>query len=1218
MRVKRLEIQGFKSFKDKTVVHFDHGVTGIVGPNGCGKSNIVDAFFWVMGEQSYKHMRGSGSDDLIFNGSSKHAPLGMAEATLILDTGLQEDGGPEGASVQDLPVYLRSKEVSVTRRLYRGGEGEYFINGVPARLKDIKELFMDTGIGAKGYSVIEQGQIDKIVNSKPEDRRALIEEAAGIAKYKARKKESLRKLEVAQTNLSRLNDIVQEIERSLASLERQAQKARKYKEHREELIAKETTWGRRRAAVLKRKLASLRADREMLEHELVGVRAQLATSEAFVEARRTESLTETKITESLQEEVQELSKELAQKESALQLSRHRQDDMEKQTQLMSEEQADLQAALEIERESLVRAEGDLATANADYEGIRQKVDSSETLVSGSRRTVDELRQSIDQLQKKFMDLIREEGQVTSRLSALHEKEDLLGSSAVRAQSEHNEFLGRLEELQKIRERSALLVSSTLEDLQNGRVGLETARHILNATESSLQDKRRALESARRELTMARSRLDSLVELDQSNEGVEESSQWVVERAKEKGSHLSFILGLVNVQRGYESVFSSWLESRLNLVLSPGGDGVSDLTKDLSSQKKGRVSFQLSSSSSSGAASAISWLTQHGVTVVGPMSDHVTLNGSTPAHDLAKKLIEEVLIVESLETLSSGDLVSFVSEVPGISLVTKEGSVLESSGTFRGGSLENDRASILVARKAEIRSLEEQCSSHENTLNSIESEVSLLEESKKAQISSVEDHRSQLNEKELSHRSALRESELVERDYRDVSSRLDRSAGECDRIENEKVRVLEEKSAAQSRAGVFGSEKEKLESDKAEVTHTLELALEALRSHEDDLSSIKVQEASLRERLSSLRREADSTRSLIAGRERRQSELAKILQSIEAEKQRFVSDDPRLKEETAELAMILGDKRAQLIVAREKLSASSQKLDELMEDIKRFRGESDSKGSRLNHSVIEFEKVNSDLEHLTRNLEEKYGAGCLDQASQAGDQEEMENPVVTPEMSAEEERVLGEEVEILREKIRRLGEVNTMAVEEYEELHKRYDYLVKERTDLLQSIENLEEAIEHINNTSKERFTKAFEAIAGRFSKLFPVVFGGGSAELSLVYPEGVTDVLEAGVDIFAQPPGKKVVNIGLLSGGEKALTAISLLFAIFLVKPSPFCLLDEVDAPLDDSNIGKYNSLLREMSARTQFIIITHNKKTMELNDSLYGVTMEDPGVSKVVSIEMK
>jgi chromosome segregation protein len=289
----------------------------------------------------------------------------------------------------------------------------------------------------------------------------------------------------------------------------------------------------------------------------------------------------------------------------------------------------------------------------------------------------------------------------------------------------------------------------------------------------------------------------------------------------------------------------------------------------------------------------------------------------------------------------------------------------------------------------------------------------------------------------------------------------------------------------------------------------------------------------------------------------------------------------------------------------------------MDRIKELHSEGDAKTSAANQYALDMERLSADLSHLIQNLEEKYGPGCLDAIQVSPIQEEMTDPVVTVEMSAEEEQILSEEVERLRERIRRLGDVNPTAVEEYEEKKKRFDYLAGERSDLLKSIDDLNEAIEHINKTSEERFRKAFEAIADRFERLFPIIFGGGQAKLSLVYPEGSQDILEAGVDILAQPPGKKIVNIGLLSGGEKALTAVSMIFAIFMVKPSPFCILDEVDAPLDDANIGKFNALLREMSSKSQFIIITHNKKTMELNDTLYGVTMEEPGVSKMVSIEL-
>lgn len=391
----------------------------------------------------------------------------------------------------------------------------------------------------------------------------------------------------------------------------------------------------------------------------------------------------------------------------------------------------------------------------------------------------------------------------------------------------------------------------------------------------------------------------------------------------------------------------------------------------------------------------------------------------------------------------------------------------------------------------------------------------------------------------------------------------------------------------------------------------------LRSEESELQRIRVSEASLRERVNSLRRELEGTRSLIQDRERRLQEIQRTLERASREQAQFSGGEAGIEQKIEVLTRALAEAKEKLNVVKDRIEQSNALSNATLERIKYLHRSGDQKTSEANQFSLEIEKLTSEMSHLIQNLEEKYGQGCLEIPVTSPIQEEMPAPVVTEEMSAEQELLLGEEVERLRERIRRLGEVNVMAIEEFEEATKRHNYLLNEKGDLEKSIKNLEEAIEHINKTSEERFKRAFEAIADRFERLFPIVFGGGQAKLSLVYPEGSTDILEAGVDIMAQPPGKKVVNIGLLSGGEKALTAVSLIFAIFMVKPSPFCLLDEVDAPLDDANIGKFNALLKEMSAMSQFIIITHNKKTMELNDTLYGVTMEEPGVSKMVSIQM-
>ena len=466
---------------------------------------------------------------------------------------------------------------------------------------------------------------------------------------------------------------------------------------------------------------------------------------------------------------------------------------------------------------------------------------------------------------------------------------------------------------------------------------------------------------------------------------------------------------------------------------------------------------------------------------------------------------------------------------------------------------------------------------------------------------------------------------IERDVHQTTRALKDAEGQLQSIQREIAQTADEESRARAdrekiegRIAEITAARSGLESSIAEGEGELASKDAEFRQYEAELQAIRVEEASLRERATSLRRELEAGRALISDRQRRLTEINRTLERAAHEREEFSGGESDLEQRIQELTGVLGEARAELATVKNRIEESSAKLNSGLDQIKDLHKNGDQKTADSNQLALELEKLGSDLSHLVQNLEEKYGPGCLERPVTSPIQEEMTEPVVTAEMTAEEEQALGEEVERLRERIRRLGEVNVMAIEEFEELKKRYDFLLTEKKDLEHSIENLQEAIEHINKTSEERFKKAFEAIADRFERLFPIIFGGGHAKLSLVYPEGSSDILDAGVDILAQPPGKKIVNIGLLSGGEKALTAVSLIFAIFLVKPSPFCVLDEVDAPLDDANIGKFNALLREMSAKSQFILITHNKKTMELNDTLYGVTMEEPGVSKMVSIEMQ
>jgi chromosome segregation protein len=1231
MRVKRLEIQGFKSFKDKTIIHFDHGITGIVGPNGCGKSNIVDAFFWVMGEQSYKHMRGSGSDDLIFNGSTRYSPLGMAEATLVLETSAPAAVGedaPAGATIADVPPHLlKGKEVSVTRRLYRGGEGEYFINGVPARLKDIHELFMDTGVGAKGYSVIEQGQIGKIVNAKPEERRLLIEEAAGIAKYKARKKESLRKMEATQANLSRLNDVIQEIERNLGSLERQAQKARQFKKYKEELLDKEMTWGRRKIQVLRQKLEALTKQKELLEIELVGLRAELQVAENAIEVDRVEQVTDSKVAEEWQSKIQQLSDDLTHEKSALDLSRRRQSDLNSQLEALETEKQELQVSLETERERLATRTEEASHSDEDYARAAEAAREMDTRVRAVRAEADALRRELESTKRDLMNGITNSSALTSKAASLLGRMESAQAKIQRLEQQVEEHSGRLESQRDEATLTATQAEETRLAIENLRNERREQQQAVQSHEQNLRQLEKSRDESLRSLTQLKSRMQSLEELSAAHEGFGDGPKAALDWVRENGNQgkILSLADALEVNSGFETALEGWLENRLESLISGEAGLALEAVNQVSNDKQGRVAIHIAEAQDATAASDMTAgdvraaLEGAGFEVEGELTQFVGINHriDTAMQDRARNTISHVMVVKSLSPLATFAGQGGMKKLGGWSIVSMDGSAMGADGILRGGHMETDGGASLLRRKNAIAELGAQVAAADAEHQLKETAVTEIRQALDIARARLQTLQTELQGLEVQVAALDRDVHQMNRAIKDAERQLESFSQEREELEAEARSAIEERAEIEEELATFNAAKAELDAKIAEGEAKVAAKDAELRTQEDELNALRVNEASLRERAGSIQRELESAKALITDRERRLNEINRTLERATREREEFSGGESGMQEKIEELTLALAKAKEELAQVKDRLEQNNAKANAALERIKFLHKTGDQKTAETNQLALELEKISLEMTHLTQNLEEKYGPGCLERPVTSPIQEEMSEPVVTAEMTAEEEAALGEEVERLRERIRRLGEVNVMAIEEFEELKKRYDYLLGEKNDLEHSIENLQEAIEHINKTSEERFKKAFEAIADRFQRLFPIIFGGGQARLSLVYPEGSTDILDAGVDILAQPPGKKVVNIGLLSGGEKALTAVSLIFAIFLVKPSPFCVLDEVDAPLDDANIGKFNALLREMSAKSQFILITHNKKTMELNDTLYGVTMEEPGVSKMVSIEM-
>ncbi len=1244
MRVKRLELQGFKSFKDKTVIDFDHRITGIVGPNGCGKSNIVDAFFWVMGEQSYKHMRGSGSDDLIFNGSSKYTPLGYAEATLVLENKIVDTSkASSGASVQDLPQPLKSEEVAITRRLYRGGEGEYFINGVQVRLKDIKELFMDTGVGAKGYSVIEQGQVAKVINSKPEDRKQLIEEAAGIAKFKARKIESQRKIEAAQENLARVRDVLGEMERGLASLERQAQRARRYRELKNELQEKELGWARRKRAVLDDLLSRLRAEREVLEQELVTSRAAIQTEENQIETDRLHQLEESKRAENLQITMQDASEHLSRTQARLEVSQKLQSEIESRiAALRADHETKAQKSAE-DQTNVTRLQSEITRVEAESAAAETSVSTEEATLAGLREQFQEFFAALERTQQSLMKGVQElsayqakSASLRAELDSVRERVLELRTRAEQAQREIHELEARSADIQARltdAERSVTEENQRLEDIQSQ---IQQSRSSLD----SLQGSRLGLRERRAEL---QSRLDSMQDLIRSREGVSDFSKSVLAWADRQalGAEIKLLFDSLDVDAGYEAIVERFLGQSIDEVVA--SDGLSDVSLQslvescAAGELQGRGGIRKPGSAFSAPLAdrpkTEAMLERHGVKVHAWLADHVR-----SAQSGLLELFRLAIVVDADSVKAIWQALSTSVELQtvlgrGYRLVTPEGLVFAHGIT--GLELQLNNASVassasFLERKAEVSRLSEQNTSVEQELSAIEAK--LIEAQTQATLlrSQEEDARRRLNQAHEQRQSATQELRLLaerERDYRRAMEQIGTRSVELSTREQGAVRELETLNLEQER---LERERKGLEVSAADFDTKVSALKTTLKTQEVRTAEVRAGSATIREQLRELGRELEIARTVMNSDEKRLGEITREMEMLAKERTLRASEDAQTEMEIGALVKALSERRDELRTLRDRADAISAQAQERLARIRALRVAVEKNTERGGQIAIDFERQQSEIQFLVRNVEEKYGAACLEALPASGTQEVLPDPIVSLVMTEDEERILASELEELREKIRRLGEVNTLAIEEYEELQGRYQRLVNEKLDLERSITDLGEAIEHINITSKERFKASFDAIAARFDRLFPVVFGGGSARITLVKPNPdgqggfveidpeKDDVLDAGVDITAQPPGKRVVNINLLSGGEKALTAVALLFAIFMVKPSPFCVLDEVDAPLDDANIGKFNTLLKEMAAKTQFILITHNKRTMELNDCLYGVTMEEPGVSKMVSIEMQ
>jgi len=1198
MRLRRLELQGFKSFLDRTILTFEPGVTGVVGPNGCGKSNIVDAILWVMGEQSPKHLRGESMTDIIFAGSDSRAATSMAEVSLVMDR--------QGVALApQFAAFNTAEEISITRRIYRDGTGEFLINKTPCRLKDIHELFMDTGVGRRAYSIIEQGQIDRMINVKPEDRRFLFEEVAGITKYKTKRKEAERKLELTRTNITRLVDIIAELEKQIRSLKIQATKARKFKEIKGELEVVDLYLLGRNLHSHEKLISELGAKRD----ELIALRSESEALFAQVDAE----VTELEITRIDQEkEYQKLGDR--ERDVALAVQR-----FESQISIFEERRKFIvQSAEALVREAAETEAKEAALVEEEQGQIEERA-ALEMQLEEIDREVSTSEESLRESQGEKQRLAQRKNQLQQSISQLSQKEFSLDSQRSHGERREAEIREAAEGLQEKTRAQLEIISNQKESLSgmDGKISdcasrSQQAENDAQNVHSEVQTTSRKLSEQEEELFRLRetyhskkSRLQSLTELQENLEGYSPTAKEILGQLAGTGISAIPLAEVLQPEAGLEDLFEMLLGADMNTLLVKTTDEAHRLAQIIEKDSLERVRI-----------AALSEIEKPSVTDIPNCAKLAGAVKVTPGYEaVADRWIANGFLCGNEE-----ELLQLRTQYPGVTLLSRETRVIShADGSLTSGTLQTrvgvfarrreiDELSTLIAElEAQLEALTR---SREELLKQLESQESLHEEIKtrlsQLHIESVE-YRKEREKMQADLNRAERDQNALADDIRRNEAQLAQIVQQMEEWAEALTVIREEKATATEEAA-------EVEAAISTMSEKFDQLMVAINEKKIERSKLGERTHSIRYRLEKISAEMSTLqhrrRSVLAQKEQEEAELVKIAdESVEVgkEKEQFIV-------ERNELMVKISD-------VKQAFNETCQKLQDLKVNKDELQDKRENVLEELQQIEIKLTQQQSQFEQIRSISVERY-----QREPQAIGEEvrlELEKiPMLAGQLDVtwellminEQETLLQEHLKNLKDKVDRYGEVNLTAIQEFEEIQKRYDFLLAQKNDLENSIKILEEAILKIDESTKQRFEETFEAVNRKFREIFPILFNGGKAELTLTNPE---NLLESGVDVMVQPPGKRLQSITLLSGGEKALTAVSLILAIFARKPSPFCLLDEVDAPLDDANVSRFNTVIRKMSEKTQFIVITHNKKTMEIAEALYGVTMEKAGVSKMTSVRL-
>ncbi|MFB3926452.1 MAG: chromosome segregation protein SMC [Syntrophales bacterium] len=1184
MKLKKLEIIGFKSFKDPTVFNFSDGISGIVGPNGCGKSNIVDALRWVMGEQNARLLRGKKMEDVIFGGSEDAPAVNMAEVSIVL----ANDG-------TNFPQqYAGFSEVMITRRVFREGESEYYINKVPCRLLDIREFFMDTGIGARTYSLIEQNSISNLVEAKPEERRHFLEEAAGIAKYRSRKESAFRKMESTKQNIVRLNDIIREVKTQLNSVTRQARRAEKYKDLKKEMKELDLALALENFSVLAQEQKKLQAAWDELHADETRTKTRLEGIEAACEEMKSQLLDNEEL--KLQERLYHLKNEISTKEQGISYSRKKLDDLSQKRQKNSVEINVLHARrsdLEEEMSSL----GALLAESEEKAGIlRQSIGQRQKSAESRKNSERGLYRALEEKKSEYITLATENAKLRNMAATLEK-----GIEDLRRRAERD-----IRDLDENNEKMAF-VRDTLDALYSE---LAAAHDLLSSLEEKEKVLLAELEHARAEsagidarisgykedLGRKTSRLFSLKEFQEGYEWCNEGARSILRAGKAEELSCAEIFGVVadhiDVPREYETAVEAVLGEKLQyMVVQKAEDGIQaiDYLKKHASGRGSFVPLEVRNNSA------------------GLASLEENLNG-------AVKLIDVIKVREDFKSIADyllGDVLLISSLHTGVSmwrrngfsgtLVTPEGDIISPHGVLTGGASSNGESGLLHNRR-EMAELEQQINDLSRSLQEASSARTRIEETIARCEEECQSVRAGLREMEIKINNVKKDIERFENERKWIEQRIHVLAYSKDHLAAEETEAADRIKAIREEILLNEEKAEEINNSIISLTEQWEETRAGLEVLEKELTEERVLLASFEEKRNSNRKSLDKLA----------SDIAAILSDIDARTREITSGESETSQITAQIAdaeenirRLYSDCSAletDLARARDIRAEKESRLASLESEAREARKALDEVMKKAGDIRTEIHRTTLEIEALKKENYEKY---YVDLSSLIGSFTRLDESA---------RRELEQKLEKNRKVLEDFGEVNLLAIEEHEQLKARYDFLTAQVTDLNESLDALQRTISRINRISRKRFTETFEAVDRCFKEVFPKLFPGGKGELRLTETD---DILEAGVDVIVQIPGKKTQNITLLSGGEKSLVAVALIFGIILYRPTPFLILDEADAAMDDANISLFNSLVREISSDSQIILVTHNKKTMEIADNLYGITMEKQGISTTVSVNL-